>query len=134
MRFNTAIAAMMEFTNYLSRLEVRPKGVLETFILLLSPFAPHISEELWQALGHNESLAYHPWPEHDPQLIRAEEIEIPVQINGKVRTRITVPVDADENAVKQAALADPRVRDWLAGKTIRKTIVVPNKLINLVVA
>jgi leucyl-tRNA synthetase len=124
----------MEFTNYLSRLEARPKRVLETFILLLSPFAPHISEELWQALGHNESLAYHPWPEHDPQLIRAEEIEIPVQINGKVRTRITVPVDADENAVKQAALADPRVRDWLAGKTIRKTIVVPNKLINLVVA
>ncbi|GBD37720.1 Leucine--tRNA ligase [bacterium HR36] len=134
MRFNTAIAAMMELANYLGRLTVRPKSVLETFVLLLSPFAPHIAEELWQALGHSETLAYHSWPEFDPNLIKVEEIEIPVQVNGKVRTRITVPVDADEDTVKQAALADPRVQDWIAGKTVRKTILVPNKLINLVVA
>ncbi|MCS7166950.1 MAG: leucine--tRNA ligase [Gemmatales bacterium] len=134
MRFNTAIAAMMEFANYLSRLEVRPKAVLETFVLLLSPFAPHIAEELWQALGHAQTLAYHPWPEYDPDLIRTEEVEIPVQVNGKVRTRIIVPRDADEETIRQTALADPKVQEWLAGKTVRKTIIVPNKLVNLVVA
>ncbi|MCS7014667.1 MAG: leucine--tRNA ligase [Gemmatales bacterium] len=134
MRFNTAIAAMMELSNYLSRLTVRPKSVLETLVLLLSPFAPHLAEELWQALGHTETLAYHPWPEYDVNLIRTEEIEIPVQVNGKVRTRIIVPVDADEETVTRTALSDPKVQDWIAGKSLRKTIVVPNKLVNLVVA
>src|SRR5262249_38112171 len=84
MRFNTAIAAMMEFTNHLTKLEVRPRSLLEPFVLLLSPFAPHVAEELWHALGHANTLAYEPWPKFDPDLIKADEIEVPVQVNGKL--------------------------------------------------
>src|SRR5205823_11943871 len=87
-RFNTAIAAMMELTNHLTPLPVRPRSVLQTFVLLLAPFAPHLAEELWRALGHAETLAYEPWPEYDPALTKAEEIEVPVQVNGKVRARL----------------------------------------------
>jgi leucyl-tRNA synthetase len=134
MRFNTAIAAMMEFTNHLTRLDARPRRVLEPFVLLLSPFAPHIAEELWQALGHNDTLAYEPWPKFDPALTRADEIEVPVQINGKLRARLQVPADIDQEALKQAALDDERVKTQLAGKKIVKVIVVPRKLVNIVIA
>jgi leucyl-tRNA synthetase len=133
MRFNTAIAAMMEYANHLTRLEVRPQSALEPFVLLLSPFAPHIAEELWHALGGNETLAYQPWPRYDPDLIRAEEIEVPVQVNGKVRSRLTVPADIDDDALKTRALEDPRVRAAMEGKQVRKIIVVPRKLVNIVV-
>jgi leucyl-tRNA synthetase len=133
MRFNTAIAAMMEFSNHLTREEVRPRAVLEPFVLLLSPFAPHLAEELWQLLGHKETLAYEPWPVHDEALTRAEEIEVPLQINGKVRSKVTVPAGSDEAALKSAALADERIRGMIEGKTIRKVIVVPGKLVNIVV-
>ncbi len=86
MRFNTSIAAMMEFTNFLTKtLPVRPRKVLETLVLLLSPLAPHLAEELWQALGHEKTLAYEPWPAYDPALTKADEIEVPVQVNGKLR-------------------------------------------------
>src|SRR5262249_2758450 len=88
MRFNTAIAAMMEYSNHLTPLTMRPRKALEPFVLLLAPFAPHMAEELWAALGHKKTLAYEPWPKFDPQLVKADEIEIPVQINGKVRTRL----------------------------------------------
>jgi leucyl-tRNA synthetase len=134
MRFNTAISAMMEFNNHLTKLEVRPRSVLESFVLLLSPFAPHLAEELWSALGHSSTLAYEPWPTHDEGLTRAEEIEIPVQINGKLRSKITVPADKDEAGLQAAALADERVHALLEGKQIRKVIVVPRKLVNIVVA
>src|SRR5262249_37591507 len=87
MAFNTAIAKMMELCNHLTGLEVRPRSVLNTFVLLLSPFAPHLAEELWQALGHSNTLAYEPWPAYDEALTKAETIEVPVQINGKVRER-----------------------------------------------
>ncbi len=132
MRFNTAIAAMMEFTNHLTREEVRPRSVLETLVLLLSPFAPHMAEELWQALGHKGTLAYEPWPSYDPALTRADEIEVPVQVNGKVRAKITVPAGISETALRETALADVRVQDFIAGKQIRKLIVVPGKLVNIV--
>jgi len=91
MRFNTAIAAMMEYTNHLTKLEVRPRSALEPFVLLLGPFAPHLAEELWHALGHEKTLAYEAWPKHDPAHTKADEIEVPVQINGKLRARLTVP-------------------------------------------
>jgi leucyl-tRNA synthetase len=133
MRFNTAIAAMMELTNHLTKLEVRPRSVLEPFALILSPFAPHLAEELWRALGGQDTLAYAPWPKFDPTLTKADEIEVPVQVNGKVRSRITVPAEIDEPSLKAAALADPRVRDALAGKEPRKVIVVARKLVNVVV-
>jgi leucyl-tRNA synthetase len=133
MRFNTAIAAMMEFTNHLTPLAVRPRSVLEPFVLLLAPFAPHLAEELWHLLGHRESLAYEPWPTFDPALTRAEEIEVPVQINGKVRLRLTVPAEISKDELEKTALADERVRALLEGKQVRKVIVVPGKLVNIVV-
>ncbi|HTU19036.1 MAG TPA: class I tRNA ligase family protein, partial [Gemmataceae bacterium] len=133
MRFNTAIAAMMEYTNHLTPLSLRPRSVLEPFVLLLSPFAPHLAEELWHVLGHRETLAYEPWPPFDPALTKADEIEVPVQINGKVRLRITVPAEIDKAELEKTALADERVRALLEGKQVRKLIVVPGKLVNIVV-
>jgi leucyl-tRNA synthetase len=132
MRFNTAIAAMMEFTNHLTPLAVRPRSALEPFVLLLSPFAPHLAEELWRILGHEDTLAYEPWPTFDAALAKEDSIEVPVQVNGKVRLRLTVPADVDEATLKALALADPKVRELLAGNAPRKVIVVPKKLVNIV--
>ncbi len=131
--FNTAISRMMEFTNHFTTASERPREVLEKFVLLLSPFAPHIAEELWQALGHKNSLAYEPWPTFDPALAKEDTIEIPVQVNGKVRAKITVSADASEEQVKAAAQADPRISELLAGKQMVKLIVVPKRLVNLVI-
>src|SRR5262249_13118296 len=133
MRFNTAIAAMMEFTNHLTPLTVRPRFVLEPFVLILAPFAPHLAEELWRALGHQDTLAYAPWPPFDPALTKEDSIEVPVQVNGKLRSRLTVPAEIDEASLKAAALADAKVREALGGKEPRKVIVVPRKLVNIVV-
>jgi len=131
--FNTAISRMMEFTNYFTAASERPRAAMEKFVLLLSPFAPHISEELWEALGHNESLAFKPWPEFDPSLAREDSIEVPVQVNGKVRAKINVPTDADAAELEAAAKADERVAEHLAGKQIVKVVVVPGRLVNIVV-
>ncbi len=133
MRFNTAIAAMMEFTNHLTPLSLRPRSILEPFVLLLAPFAPHLAEELWQALGHKESLAYEPWPKFDPALTKADEIEVPVQINGKVRLRLTVAAEIGKAELEKTALSDERVKASIEGKQVRKVIVVPGKLVNVVV-
>jgi leucyl-tRNA synthetase len=134
MRFNTAIAAMMTFNNHLTQLKVRPKSVVEPFVLLLSPFAPHVGEELWQALGHAETLAYEAWPKADPALLKADTVEVPVQVNGKLRSKLTVPADSDEKALEAAALADEKVKGFTAGKQIKKVIVAKGKLVNVVVA
>jgi leucyl-tRNA synthetase len=133
LRFNTAIAAMMELVNHLTRAEVRPRAVLEKLVLILSPFAPHLGEELWRLLGHTESLAYEPWPAFDAALTKSDQIEVPVQVNGKLRSKITVPADSDEAALKAAALAEERIRALLEGKQVRKVIVVKGKLVNVVV-
>jgi leucyl-tRNA synthetase len=133
MSFNTAIAAMMEFTNHLTRQSVRPCSVLKTFVLLLSPFAPHLAEELWRALGQTQTLAYEPWPTYDETLLKADEVEVPVQINGKLRGKLTVPAGIDPKALEKAALADEKIRALTEGKTIKKVIVVPGKLVNIVV-
>lgn len=134
MRFNTAIAAMMELTNHLTKLETRPRSVLETLVLLLAPFAPHLAEELWSALGHPDTLAYEPWPAYDKALTQAEEVEVPVQVNGKLRSKIRVAADAHEGTLKAAALADEKIKGLIQGKTIVKVIVVPGKLVNIVVS
>src|SRR5262249_32525460 len=134
MRFNTAISRLMEFTNAFTSQEVRPRAAMETFTLLLSPMAPHIAEELWQILGHGETLAYEPWPTYDPALLKDEEIEVPVQVNGKLRGRVTVPADATRDQIEAAARADERIAALLEGKAVRKVIVVPGKLVNFVVA
>jgi leucyl-tRNA synthetase len=132
MRFNTAISAMMEFTNHMTRLDVRPRRVLDTFVLLLAPYAPHISEELWATLGHEKTLAYEPWPSYDPALTKADEIEIPVQVNGKVRAKLMVSADIDDKALEAAALADAKVQEFVAGKPVKMVKVVPKRLVSVV--
>ena len=136
--FNTAIAAVMEWINYLYdalKEEISPelwREALETLCLLLHPFVPHITEELWEALGKEPSLIDHPWPRYDPEVVRAEEILIIVQVNGKVRDRITVPADADEEEIKQRALQSQGVKRHTQGKEIHRVIYVPKRLVNVV--
>ncbi len=131
--FNTAISRMMEFTNAIGPLGVRPKSVLEPFVLLLSPFAPHLAEELWEVLGHTQTLAYEPWPSFDESKIAEDTVEIPVQINGKLRGKVRVPAGADQATIQTAAESDETIATLLAGKTIAKIIVVPGRLVNFVV-
>jgi leucyl-tRNA synthetase len=131
--FNTAIARMMEFTNYFTSSSERPREVLEKFVLLLSPFAPHIAEELWQALGHPQSLAHEPWPEFDASLAKEDSIDVPVQINGKLRSKITVPTGSDAAYLEAVARTDERIRELLESKQVVKVIVVPGRLVNFVI-
>ena len=132
MRFNTAISAMMEYTNHLTPMATKSREALEPFVLLLAPYAPHLAEEMWSLLGHNTTLAYAPWPIADKTLLVADTIEIPVQIAGKVRARISVPPGLTHDALQAAALADPKIQAQLAGKTIKKAIIVLDKMVNLV--
>jgi leucyl-tRNA synthetase len=134
LRFNTAISAMMEFVNHATKLEVRPRSILDPFVLLLAPYAPHIAEELWKALGHTNTLAYEPWPKFDPALTRPDEIEIPVQVNGKLKARLRVPAEISDAELEAAALTDEAVKAQIAGKTVKMVKVVPKKLVNIVVA
>ena len=131
--FNTAIARMMEFTNFFTKQDRRPLGAMELFVKLLSPFAPHMCEELWAALGHEKTISYEPWPTYDEGLLVEDEVEIPVQFKGKVRCKITVPAAADKAQTEQLARENPRVAELLDGKEIVKTIVIPGRLVNFVV-
>jgi leucyl-tRNA synthetase len=133
MQFNTAIARLMEFTNFFTKETVRPRESMEKFVLLLAPFAPHLAEELWQLLGHDKTLAYEPWPQFEEALTKDAEVEIPVQILGKLRSKVVVPADSDQATIVTAARADARISELLAGKEVVKTIVVPGKLVNFVV-
>ena len=137
MRFNTAISAMMVFVNEATAWETKPVSVLRTFLQLLQPFAPHLAEELWDKLFSAfrfplSALAYAQWPKHDPALLVESEIEIPVSVNGKMREVIKVAADADNATLEAAALASAKVQEFLAGKTIKKIIVVPKKMVNIV--
>jgi leucyl-tRNA synthetase len=107
--FNTAIARMMEFVNYFTKESVRPKSAMETLTLLLAPFAPHVSEELWRILGHSESLAYAQWPQADPEKMKIASLEVPVQVNGKVRTKVVMPVGIDSEEAERLAKSHPRI-------------------------
>ncbi len=133
LRFNTAIAQMMIFINEITRSELRPRQLLEPFLLLLAPFAPHIAEELWEKLGHRESLAREPWPVYDPARLQQSTVEIVLQVNGKLRGKIGVAVGTVEAELEKLALADPVVRKYTDGKTVAKVIVVKGKLVNVVV-
>jgi leucyl-tRNA synthetase len=133
LQFNTAIARMMECVNYFTKQPVRPRSCMERFVLLLSPFAPHLGEELWQILGHDQSLAYEPWPSYDESLIREATIEVPVQVGKKVRAKIVVPADADREQLEQAARSQEKIAEILAGQRVVKVIVVPGRLVNFVV-
>jgi leucyl-tRNA synthetase len=133
LRFNTAISAMMILVKHLGALPAVPREALKMLVLVLSPFAPHIGEELWQRLGGASTLAYEPWPAFDPALVVDAEIEIGVQVNGKARGVIRIPAEADEATAKAAALADEKVRTFVGDKPIKKVIYVKGRIVNVIV-
>lgn len=133
LRFNTAIARLMELTNALTGADRRPREIVETLVLLVAPFAPHIAEELWARLGHTESLAYAPWPQFDPDLAKEDLTEYVVQINGKVRHKVEGPAGLGKEELLALARAEPRVQELLAEGELVKEIAVPGKLVNFVV-
>ena len=131
--FNTGISQMMIFINEFSRHEKKNQAAMEAFVLCLAPYAPHVAEELWEKLGHTTTLAYEPFPVFDPAALVLDEVEVLVQLSGKPRHRMMVPPTADAAALEKLALADPKVQELIAGKTIVKVIAVPGRLVNLVV-
>jgi leucyl-tRNA synthetase len=146
LRYNTSVAALMELSNAFGDFKASPdsaspsdlfaaREALEALVVMLAPFAPHFSEELWEALGHEGGLlrGCARWPEFDEALARKDEVEIAVQVNGKLRGRVSIAATATEDETRTAALADERVRAWLEGKQIVKTVVVPGRLVNVVV-
>ena len=133
LRFNTAISQLMIFCNELTKSPVRYRAVTEIFVQLLHPFAPHIAEELWSLLGHNGGLTGVTWPVCDTQLAAEDSSEVVIQVNGKVRGRISVPRGLDKAALETAARSDPSITAHVEGKTVVKIIVVPDKLVNIVV-
>ena len=143
---NTAVSALMELVNdlyafgeTLTTVGARPQSraalreAIEALIVMLSPFAPHTAEELWERLGHAEGLTSVAWPSFDEQVAKPEEIVVPVQVNGKLRARLTVPADTSEAELRERALADPAVRAYTEGTTIKTVVVAKGRLVNVVV-
>jgi leucyl-tRNA synthetase len=142
--FNTAIAALMELVNMLGQFELHgdpeeqaerravARFTTETLLILLTPLAPHVAEELWQRLGHGRSIAEEPWPAYGGDVVQKEELLVVVQVNGKLRSRISLPAHAGEEELRTAALQDSRVQTWLAGRQVKRVVVVPKKLVNIV--
>jgi len=133
LRFNTAISQLMIFVNKVMRSDRRPRRILEPFAVLLSPFAPHIAEEIWQKLGHADSIARETWPAYDARKLQRATVEVVLQVNGRVRSKIEVDVDLPEKELEALCLADENIVRHLGEKKLLKTIVVKNKLVNLVV-
>jgi leucyl-tRNA synthetase len=133
LRFNTAIAKLIELTNRLTGVgaDRTPRAAAEPLVLMVAPFAPHLAEELWRRLGHEQSLAYERFPVADPAMLKAQSVTYPVQVNGKVRGRVDVPADADENAIRDAGLA--AVQSVLDGQSPKKVIVVPGRMVSVVI-
>jgi len=132
LRNNTAAAKLIEYTNHLTKVGVTARAALEPLVLMVAPLAPHVGEELWHRLGHDQSLAHGPFPDADPRYLVTDTVEYPVQVNGKVRGRVTVAADAGRDELEAAALAEEKVAAFLAGATPKKVIVVPGRLVNLV--
>ncbi|MGI8964902.1 MAG: class I tRNA ligase family protein, partial [Limisphaerales bacterium] len=138
LRFNTAISALMVFVNDAIGWETKPISALRDFLILLQPFAPHLSEELFDQLNskfkiQNSSLSYQPWPAFDSALLMEDTLEIPVQVNGKLRDRIVASAQATPQEIEAAALASEKIKSFIEGKTIKKIIVVPKKLVNIAI-
>ncbi|WP_419393560.1 leucine--tRNA ligase [Cytobacillus praedii] len=132
LRFNTAISQLMVFINEAYKSTVLPKQYIEGFVKLLSPITPHVAEELWEKLGHSGSIAYEAWPAFDEAKLVDDEVEIVIQINGKVKAKLRVPSGAQKDALEKIAMDDDKVKEQIDGKTIRKVIAVPGKLVNIV--
>jgi len=130
--FNTGISRLMEFTNALTKAEKRPRIDLETLVLLLAPFAPHLAEECWQLLGNSESLSYHPWPTYDNSLTIDDRVEIPVQFNGKICCKLNVSGDLGKEELQNLAMDHEKVKAKMEGKVVKKIVVVPKRLVNIV--
>ncbi len=133
LRFNTAVSALMVLTNGLLKVEQVPKLAFEKLLALLNPFAPHISEELWARLGHPPSLAHAAWPAYDLALTVEDQVEVVVQVNGKIRARFETAKGTDDETLKATAQGLERIAELLAGQTIRRIIVVQDKLVNIVI-
>jgi len=132
LEFNTAISQMMIFLNEAAGLPALPKKLWTPFVLMLSPYAPHLAEELWEKLGHAPSISRQHWPEWDEALTAEELVEVVYQVNGKIRAKENLPAGMPEAELKEKALGHDRIRELLSGKEVRKVIVVPNKLVNIV--
>jgi leucyl-tRNA synthetase len=142
LHLNTAISAIMELTNEIYRvIEPRPerpeswkviRHAVETMVLLASPFAPHVAEEMWEMLGHRGGLGKQAWPSYDPAIAAEEMITLVLQVNGKIRNRISVPADLDEEEARERALADEKIAAALAGSKVERVVVVPGRLVNVV--
>jgi leucyl-tRNA synthetase len=142
--FNTAVSAIMELVNALYAVEAEPDAVpsgerpallreaVETLTLLLGPFCPHIAEEVWSLLGHDGSVFRQPWPIADPAARAKEEVELVVQVDGRVRSRLVVAAGAPEGQIERLALDDDKVQPWLASRRVARVVVVPNRLVNIV--
>jgi leucyl-tRNA synthetase len=132
LRFNTAIAKLIELNNHVTKLDTTPREVAEALVLMVSPLVPHVAEELWQRLGHDATIAFESMPTADPAMLIDDTVEYPVQVNGKLRTHITVAADADPATVEAAALADPKIQAVLDGSDPKKVIVVQSRMVNVV--
>ncbi len=133
LRFNTAIAKLIELNNHVTKLAATPREVAEALVLMVSPLVPHVGEELWHRLGHDTTIAYEPMPTADPALLVEDTVEYPVQVNGKLRSHVTVAADADAAAVEAAALADAKVQAAIGDADAAPVIVVPGRMVNVVV-
>jgi leucyl-tRNA synthetase len=131
--FNTAISQMMIFVNAFTTAEIVPAAAMRTFLILLNPFAPHLSSELWEKLNSPGEITSQPWPEHDDRLLVEDEVEIVVQVNGKLRDRMMMSIQATADEMKSAALANSKIQQFIEGKTVLKVVAVPKKLVNIVV-
>jgi leucyl-tRNA synthetase len=134
LRFNTAIAELIKLNNEVAGLAEVPRELAEKFVLMLAPFAPHMAEEVWARLGHGKSLAREPWPAYEAGKLVETTMELPVQVNGKVRDKISVAADAAESEILEMAMRAEKVRPWVDGKEVKKKLYVPKKLVNIVVA
>lgn len=132
LRFNTAISQLMVFINEAYKVEVLPIRYVEGFVKMLAPITPHIAEELWEKLGHDGTITYEAWPAYDEAKLVDDEVEIVVQINGKVKAKLMVPADANREALEEIAMGDVKIKEQIDGKTVRKVIAVPGKLVNIV--
>ena len=137
LRFNTAVAKLIELNNRITKnyssAPATPRALVEPLVLMVAPLVPHLAEELWSRLGHEESLVHGPFPEADEKYLVEDTQEYPIQVNGKVRSRMVVPASADRAELEKAALADEKIAALLEGKEPRKVIVVPGRLVNVVV-